>query len=449
MAAKPVRLGLAGVAFGPFYAFGDEEYQTRAKFFASQVNRLTCEVEWAPRPFRTAAEAGECAAFLRSKAVDAVVLDVCTFPEGKAWQAFVSQLPLPVILWSRPEARKNGPVGHNSFCGANFIMANLRREGRRCRAWFGAPDSPEFLAQVRTALQTLNAAKAVRGARIGLVGGGIVPKFNDLDLSETERARLAEAWDIRFVGLPLDEVLTKARAIAASAARAEAERQAAAYRAIQVPPAALEQQARLVLALRAEAQRDNLSALAIRCWPEFQSQADFWPCGTVGWLCEGGLPTACEGDPVGALDMLLAGQLSKRPSTLLDIIDFDDARDTLSVWHCGPSAPACAADRQLNLVAHAVDGADAAGQPRAGHPACHDLTLRPGPVALLRTLGALDDEFRLDGEILPADGEQITGSFGKAGRLSLDGRPIAVAEVRRRILNEGIPHHYTLFSREN
>ncbi|MCX7935095.1 MAG: hypothetical protein N3A66_07530, partial [Planctomycetota bacterium] len=102
-------------------------------------------------------------------------------------------------------------------------------------------------------------------------------------------------------------------------------------------------------------------------------------------LNELGIPTACEGDPGGAWDMLLARFLSAAPATLMDIVDFDDRADTLTLWHCGPSAPAGADKNSVRLIPHNFDGADSRGRPQPGLPAVHDMGFKSAAVTVLRT----------------------------------------------------------------
>ena len=168
-----------------------------------------------------------------------------------------------------------------------------------------------------------------------------------------------------------------------------------------------------------------------------------WPCPSIGVLNEAGVPAACEGDPGGALDMLLASNLAKTPSTLTDIVDWDDRKNTFAIWHCGPTASSWADGKGAVLLPHNVDGRDAEGRPAAGLPGIVDMQFKPGPVTVFRTLGALDDEFAIEGQIVPAAGRKICGSYGAVGKPTVYQQKTTAPAVRQDIFNRALPHHYT------
>lgn len=442
---KAISVGYAGVNFNPFHAFDERQAHERREMLASQVNRMNCTMAPGLNLFSSAGEAEAAASALAS--ADFVVLDACTFPEGKAWMRFVELVEAPIAVWSRAETEKSGPIGHNSFCGANFIVSNMARAGRRTRAFYGDADGEEFVSRLSAALKLLSAAKAAKGARIGLMGGGIVPKFHDLDVSEAERKRISSRWGIDFESVRLEDIWDIADKLPKSAIDAETARETKLYRRIDVPAEALCQQAATLLAVKDYAMKAKLAAVAIRCWPEFGAKRSLWPCGLIGHLNDMGLPAACEGDPVGALDLLLSSKLSSTPASILDITDFDDAAGTLTLWHCGQGSLSCADQAGAGLTFHSVDGKGGDGKPAKGHPAVHDMAYKPGTLTVFRTLGAFDDEFILDGELLQSD-RHNTGSSGRLGALSSYGRSVGTREVRESIFSRGIPHHYAAFYKQ-
>ena len=141
--------------------------------------------------------------------------------------------------------------------------------------------------------------------------------------------------------------------------------------------------------------------------------------------------------------MLLASKLSEQPSTLLDIVDWDNRQDTLTIWHCGPTACSWAGKGKVTLLPHNVDGRTKAGKPAGGLPGIVDMAFAPGPVTVFRTLGALDDEFVFQGQLVNAPTRRICGSFGAVGKMSIYGRKVAGEEVRDQIFSRALPHHYT------
>jgi len=71
------------------------------------------------------------------------------------------------------------------------------------------------------------------------------------------------------------------------------------------------------------------------------------------------------------------------------------------------------------------------------------MQFKPGPVTMFRTLGAVDDEFVVQGRIVPAPKRQISGCFGMLATPAVYGRETQVGAIRDNILQRAIPHHYT------
>ncbi|MBI2437886.1 MAG: hypothetical protein HYV36_03615 [Lentisphaerae bacterium] len=434
-------IGLTGISFKPFWGFTQAEYcRRKAQMKKLAAGALRAALVATPATFEDAL--GALAAARVMNTTDLAVLDVATFPEGKAALSFFDALKRPLVLWSRDESVHGAHIGHNSFCGANFLSGNLALRGTRFRAMHGELNNPQVVARLRTAAQLIGAAKASAGAVIGLFGEGIVPKFHDIDVSEKDRAELVHRYGITFKNIPIKHLLERAvwydEAFMARAAQSLARR----FSRVEVPGAALVKQARLLQAIRDFTRQGAFAAIAIRCWPELPRRYGAWPCPAISVLNDLGVPAACEGDPGGALDMLLASKLAQTPSTLLDIVDWDDRKDTLAIWHCGPTGSSWA-DRGTRLRPHNVDGRTDQGRPELGLPGIVDMDFTPGKVTIFRTLGALDDEFAIEGQIVRAPQRHICGSFGTVARATAYGRCVRMTDLRATIFTRALPHHYT------
>jgi len=390
----------------------------------------------------TDAEAAAKAARRLTDKADLVLLDVATFPAGKVAGAFFDSLDVPLALWGRDESEHGTHIGHNSFCGVNFLASNLALTGRRFRHFHGRCDSKDFRARLRTAGALIAAAMDAAGSRIGLFGEGIVPKFFDIDISPADRDRRSRRWNISFEPITIKHLLKRVEACKESDVENALPKFVRPFKAISVPPASIRAQVRLMLAIRDITREADLASLAVRCWPELPDASGVWPCAVLSALNESGVPSACEGDPGGALDMLLAGKLTDRPVTLLDLVDFDERDNAFAIWHCGPTATSWSDRGGAKLIPHDVDGADSRGRPAPGLPAVVDMQFKPGPVTMFRTLGAVDDEFVVQGRIVPAPKRRISGCFGMLASPAVYGREAQVGAIRDNIIQRAIPHHY-------
>lgn len=440
MKAK-VKIGLTGITFKEFWGFSANQYNTRKTEMKRLAAHLGASFSATPAPFQDAAGARAAARVLNT--ADLTILDVATFPEGKAAMTFFDTLKKPLVLWSRSETEYGTHIGHNSFCGANFLAGNLALRNTRFRTIYGSLKNPDVVNRLRTAVCLISAAKSSAGARIGLFGKGIVPKFCDIDIPAQDRAKLKSRYGIEFVNVPIKNLIARAESYPDKVITRAANTTAKHFDRIHVDNAAVLRQTRILRAVRDMTHNGNFASIAIRCWPELQNLYGLWPCPAISILNELGIPAACEGDPGGALDMLLASKLTGTPTTLLDIVDWNDRKNTFAVWHCGPTARSWATGK-TTLMPHNVDGKDAKGSPATGLPGVVDMELAPGKVTVFRTLGALDDQFVLEGKIIRTPQRRICGSFGTVAQTTAYGRPITTQTIRETILSRALPHHYTV-----
>ncbi len=449
-----VRLGFAGIKFtNSFWGFKDEQYKARIQELRGLASKCNVELASIPHAFDNSEDAKSAAEILNQKS-DLVILDVATFPEGKAAGVFIDALIPPVMLWSRSESEHGTHIGHNSFCGANFIAGNLALKNRRFRHLYGDADSIDFRARLVTAIELVRAAKLAAGSTIGLFGEGIVPKFFDLDIQPADRAKLKQRWNISFAGVPIQDLVERANSYKDGALDKLTDSFGKRFSKISVSKEALRKQAGIYKAIADITKEEGYTSTAVRCWPELQGVHDLWPCPSVSVLNDTGIPCACEGDPAGALDMLLAAKMTSTPSTLIDIVDWDKTQKRFTIWHCGPTACSWADQGKTQLIPHNVDGITPQGTPATGLPGVVDMTFAPGPVTVFRTLGAVDDEFVVQGALVRSPKHKISGCCGTVSALTVYDQSRSAASIRDEIMFRTLPHHYVaarghLFARKD
>jgi L-fucose isomerase-like protein len=145
---------------------------------------------------------------------------------------------------------------------------------------------------------------------------------------------------------------------------------------VNVPDEYVEKNARLYLALRVLCREDNANAMALQDWPNMQDLYGVSPLLALCWLAErDGIPSAHEGDVLGALTMRMLAAVAGRPSTIMDIAVIDSERDTALLWHCGGSPMSLADESGATYEFHSTLGRKQASGPFG---AVVDLTLAPG-----------------------------------------------------------------------
>jgi len=449
MSPRPV-IGVMALARATFDVAHAQETASRA--FAA-LGALDAEIV-GPRSLLFDGDAARRAlAELEPKRPDLLLILQVTFTDAGATKRIAKETEARLALWAFPEPRSGGRLRLNSLCGVNLAAHALAREGHGYSWLHCAPDAPEAPERIRRLLELpphapppLEAdpvpgksspadpsARAERAlaqlaaARVGLVG----EPPDGFDTCDFDEAVIREAFGIRLVRIGLDQVFQAARAQSPGSvaeARARVEAELSGIPALEPEP--LERSLRVFRALSDIARERDLSALAVRCWPEFFTAYGCAACGPMAMTSQDGVPCACEGDVHGAVTGLLLQALTDAPPFMADLVDVDREGDSAVVWHCG-LAP--------------LSMADPDEPPRGGiHsnrrlPLLAEFALAPGRVTLAR-LSQSRGLLRL----VVAGGEMLKAppSFsGTSGVLRFD-RP--AGQVLDRILEEGVEHHYGL-----
>ena len=384
-----------------------------------------------------------------------LVINVCaSFSDASPALTLYGQMDRPVLLWSFPEP---GPVGDrlwlNSMCGANLFGHALVRAGGSVRLVHGladdpavrdaltaalsgqlppAPDLPAESGERADADETRGALGALRGRRVGIIGDG-PPGFTP---SEYDGDLLERLFGLHVERLELDD------AFAAAAAVPEQNRQEELAAATgrqpslaALDPKQLESFAAVTTSMRDWKDAAGLSAVAVRCWPEFPTQLGVCPCSSLGRLADEGTPTACERDVYGAVTMLLAEALGSGTTYLVDTVDLDPHRNLVRLWHCGSAATSLAADpADATQSVHCNRKIGVAG----------NFPLRTGRVIMCRLTEDNDPESTSGLRMLLAAGESIAEPNRFQGNTAAIRLDTDATEFVGGLVTGGFPHHTVL-----
>ncbi len=437
----PLRVGLAVVVRD---AFKGDAY-TLAERADASIEREGRALGYlrvpAPELVSDAAAAERVASWAAAADLDFLLVLHATFATGEVLAPLVRAVP-QVGLWAVPESaglplRRSGsgpglrPLPLNSLCGLNMTLSLLdhARVGKQERVkWFwGAPGSSDFRRRWRATVASLRGVRTLSRARV-LQIGGTAPAFYALE----ERPDLA---GVCVDAMPLDELYARMQRISEEAVR---ERALAWSRREPVHGASESDvlvAARTELALSAIAAQGDYHALALRCWPEFPEACGGMACAAVGAMADRLVPTACEGDVMGALSMLALQAVAGAPSALLDISDLDPLQDRLLLWHCG-NAPAAFAGRSgARLTTHFN---------RDGVGVVRDMHLAVGQATGFRLLAGGRCALIVSGTVSEPSEPDVDGVRGWLTRLRWDGEPRQAHQVMAQVLDAGLPHHLAL-----
>jgi L-fucose isomerase-like protein len=189
------------------------------------------------------------------------------------------------------------------------------------------------------------------------------------------------------------------------------------------------------VAFRQIAERNRLTAFAVKCWPEFTAHYGIMPCSTIGRLTDLGLLTACEGDVYGVVTMLMENYLSGRTPMFCDFIAIEEDRNVGLAWHCG-AAPTCLAAKgaTVHLGKHPTVG----GGGKTGVNASFPIE-GSGPVTMAR-LSVGPRGLRL----FLAGGEAVAPKVNLVGNTWAVRFHTPVRRLQDILIRQGMEHHTAL-----
>ena len=428
--------------------FGDKEsrYSKTVNDLREFLKPLKADLYVYPEQIIVADDAKKALKVIEGEKPDFLLVQCTSFSAGFLAQIFVNA-GYPLGWWAIPEDAEGEYCLFNSFCSINMYQAINRcyynEEQYPAKWYFGEVNDPLFADRMKVTIRALRAIKRARTSRIALIGG-IAPGFVDLYFDERKLLRLFPGME--YDRLPeFDDIAALAESYPESDIIAEAEAyEAAAARGINPINAKHKLlNIRLLRAYREFVAKNKYDAIAVSCWPKFQSRYDYSVCSVVGQLNDEGIPTSCEGDPLSAVSMLMLQEMSDEPTMLMDLSAFDQKDDTVLLWHCGPAAKnfCCKDGYGLGLNY----SGKAHGETITGTGCARDMVFAPDRVTIGRLSAELDSMFVAGGQLLdPSKKTSIAGSRGWMGDIQLAGEDISALEFVNTILSQGISHHYPI-----
>jgi L-fucose isomerase-like protein len=355
---------------------------------------------------------------LSTEHIDALALQIGTFPEGDVVAAISRDTDIPVVLVTVEEDLTHS-VPLNSTCGGMLAGFILREHGRSYLHAHVNPSRSNGYATLAASARTALAVGALSGEPVLLIGDappGFLPCESDLD-------QLQRLLGVRPREVPIERVVEAYR----SGARRDLPHQAFPTRS----GGELDKQTLRVIegmygALAQVISEEKAGIVAVRDWPELlfmEPSGSAWPA--LGWLQdEDGLVVGPERDVNGAITLAIERNITGEHAFLGDVVKTDEARNELAMWHYGASEKLAAPD---STIGWADDGREL------------DFWLREGKCAVAR-LGWERDRYRMvafDGRVT-----NHPATFGRTGAyVEMDS---AVSSIIEQLRAGGWEHHLCL-----
>jgi len=355
----------------------------------------------------------------------------------------VAASPFRCGFWSVPEPIRTGDVQLNNFVSLNMSMSIARQvrdlSGRPVQWYHGAPDSPALQARLGTTLKAVRAAKALEGARIGVIGG-LAMTFYNMEVSTSE---LRKRLGVEVAHHDIHEMTDRMAGLDTARVTAELAAISGAAQVDGVSEPQMDLTTRAALALSDMAEAGGYDALAVSDWPALQADPGMHPGAAFTWLEERHhLPVASEGDVLGAVTQLVAKSLTGRVGYLLDMTEPDLDAGQLLVWHGGGGPLYLANDGGAKWINHPMIGRGTAQGPVFG--AISDLVFKDGPVTVFRIARNAGAFFGMTAEVSGRDPSGFTGCRGWLENFKIDGQAAGLEDVVASVMSHGLEHHFVL-----
>jgi len=301
----------------------------------------------------TEEDAQKAATIFHTENVDLVLMQCINADSGILASILGQKSGAPILVWSTPE-----PTMHetclvaNSFCGAMIITATLRRLDIPYKHLHGFPEDEEFKKTLVGSIRILGCISVLRESKLGLVGYQS-PGFHHVSFDEM---LLRRTFGVSVQHVDLSEVFAGANLVSKDVATKEIkETKSQGAKAKNVSDENFEKTASIGLSLKNIAKKYGMNALAVKCFPEFIDEFKLAPCVAIGRTTDSGIMTACEGDMIGALTMLVEQYVTGDTVFFVDLISLDEASNSGIVWHCG-NAPICMAEdpKKVRYEQHSI-----------------------------------------------------------------------------------------------
>jgi len=357
---------------------------------------------------------GEAARFFRQAAIDLLVVAVGTWSEDHHLLDLLEECPGHVLLWAFPA------VDTGSLCGVHQIACVLKELDLPYSAVYGEPEDISTLTEAATVIRTVSLVRRMRQVKIGTLGGrtqGMTEiAYDELELKARTGVRL-----VNLAEAELNRYLQESDAVQAEQAWTELKREIGT---VTTPDEQGVEALRYVSALRRLVNNYDLAGLCVKCYPALMGKV----CLAYSMLAEEGVVCGCEGDVTNTVAMKLLYELTGAPIHNTDLLYPDPTAGTVLFSHCGSGGFSLARSSgcvQLAPVRLAETGV------------CVRFPARPGPVTLVNLVGRRGTM-------------RLTVLYGEAVETGMEfpGNPLKVrfdqdfAVINRRILEEGIGHHW-------
>ena len=414
---QKIRIGVVCIARKTFDFMAAGEIYKKIQINLKPIESI--DWEFIPELVIEVEDAQKAANNLGSKKIDGLICISGTFALGHLILELNKVLRCPILLWGLYELPyQGGKIRLNSVCGINLNASNLYKAGvKNYHVVIGENIDTNWLDAIRI-------IKTFSTAHVGIVGYRAHGFFN-LDVDELDLYRhlgilidhyeLAEVFNFKISDEKVQERKKQIKEI---------------YDVSGVSSEQIDLVAKLTVKFDEFIKANNLTSIAIRCWPEFAANFGISPCAAMSILQSEGKILTCEGDLLGSLSMLAHKAVGAETPFLADFSQVNFEEDFALLWHCGVAACNLWDGKCIRSLDTYFAG---------GKGVTADFVMKPGDFSLLR-IDYAPGEYRLfiqQGKGLPMK-KELKGTYLKT-RFNEN-----IRKVLDKLIQNGIAHHVSV-----
>lgn len=369
----------------------------------------------------------DCIAYFKQNGVDAMMLVYGAFTGDDICCEMADEVKRPIILWAPREESwvRQDRLYANALCSAAMNGASLMRIGAKHHVVFGNKEEDRVKKEINDIVSTYAVQKSLQGFTFGLFGYRPTAFYN----CSFDEVTIRRTFGINFEETDLKVVFDLMAQLPFTEVEQEMKRVSDTWDISALPDGHLENHARLYLALKQLYPQQGYNYAAIKCWPEM-GNLHTTPCAVLGRLADEGIHIGCEGDVDAGIAAIVQNMLTGEPTFITDLINIDEAENTVTFWHCGNAAPSLHDEK---------DGVTMCNHPLLGQGSAYWCALKPGPVTAARftNINGQYHLFVMRGEAVPT----VRNTRGAMVNVKVKA---PVLELVNTIAKSGMSHHYSV-----
>lgn len=270
---------------------------------------------------------------------DGIIVSLPNFGDENGAMEALKEGDVPILIQAFPDDLDKMDFAHrrDAMCG-KFAMCNVLRQARipftLTKNFVVSPSDASFQEDLHKFASVCRIVNGMRNFNIGIIGAR-TSAFKTVRIDEIA----LQNNGINVETFDLSEVFARMEKVTDTAIKEKIKEIENVTVFEGYPYEKLEKIGKLQVVLEDISKEYNLKAMAIRCWPEFQTITGIAPCTNVGILNEKGIATACETDVSNAIMMRALSLAADAPSMLLDFNNnYGNDKSKAIMFHCGPMA---------------------------------------------------------------------------------------------------------------